>query len=355
MRSSDLINVLVTAIGGGGHGEQVLKALSYAKPGKYKLYGADSKFDSPQKSMVDHFAVLPHASDPGYLTALYTLIDLFEIDVLIHGCEPELRIFSKVREEISKKGVLLLINSPEVINLCMNKMKTNEFLETNGFIPPKYLEIDQLQDLSTIDWFPVVVKPSLGGGGSANVFIAQSTDELFHLAKYLHLDESDETFMIQEYVGTPDDEYTVGVLSSLNGEIINSIAIKRVMSGQLNIRSRVKNRTARIDLGDSLVISSGVSQGVVGKFPEVTEQCERIAQKLYSKGPLNIQCRLVEGEVKVFEINPRFSGTTSLRAIVGFNEPDLLIRHHLLGEKIEKNFSFDEKKIIRTLKENIVQ
>jgi carbamoyl-phosphate synthase large subunit len=144
------------------------------------------------------------------------------------------------------------------------------------------------------------------------------------------------------------------VLSSLDGEIINSIATKRVMSGQLNIRSKVKNRTRRTDLGESLVISSGVSQGQIGKFPEVTKQCEMIAEKLQSKGPLNIQCRLVDGEIKVFEINPRFSGTTSLRAMVGFNEPDLLIRRHLLGEKVTKNFSFETGTIIRTLKENLI-
>ncbi len=349
-----MINILVTAIGGGGHGEQVLKALSFAEPGRYRLYGADSKFECPQKNMVTQFSVLPNASDPQYLKELYKLIDLLKIDVLIHGCEPELKLFSKFREEISNKGVLLLLNSREVINLCMNKTETNKFLESSGFTPPRYSEIRAIEDLSTIDWFPVVVKPSLGGGGSADVFIAQSTEELFHLAKYLHLEEDDRTFIIQEYVGTPEEEYTVGVLSSLNGEIINSVATKRVMSGQLNIRSKVKNRTARTDLGENLVISSGVSQGQVGKFPEVTEQCEAIAQKLLSKGPLNLQCRLVAGKVKVFEINPRFSGTTSLRAMVGFNEPDLLIRHHLLGEKLRKNFTFNSAMIIRTLKENII-
>jgi carbamoyl-phosphate synthase large subunit len=303
---------------------------------------------------VSHFSVLPNAYETHYLPELFKLIEQFQIDVLIHGCEPELKLFSQHRDEISKKGVLLLLNSADVINLCMNKLETNKFLELNGFAPPKYTEIQHLDDLEKVDWFPVVVKPSLGGGGSANVFIAQSRDELFHLAKYLHLEESGNSFIIQEYVGRPEDEYTVGVLSSLNGEIINSIATKRIMSGQLNIRSRVRNRTKNLKLGDSLVISSGVSQGLVGKFPVVTEQCESIARKLNSVGPLNIQCRLVNGIVKVFEINPRFSGTTSLRAMVGFNEPDLLIRHHLLSEIIEPNFIFQEKTIIRSLQENII-
>jgi carbamoyl-phosphate synthase large subunit len=349
-----LVNILVTAIGGGGHGEQVVKALSYSMNKRYILFGADSSVDSPQKEMVSKFFILPKANDANYLNELFKILDKFKIDVLIHGCEPELKLFAKHRKEIAEKGVLLLLNSDEVIDLCMDKVATNTFLESNGFSPPRYIEAKNSIDFSKIDWFPVVVKPSLGGGGSANVFIAQSHSELLNLAEYLHLDEDGISFIIQEYVGLAENEFTVGVLSSMEGEFINSIAVKRLMSGQLNIRSKVKNRTSRSDLGKELIVSSGVSQGAVGKFPEVTEQCEAIARKLYSKGPLNIQCRLVDGVVKVFEINPRFSGTSSLRAMVGFNEPDLLIRHHLLHEKIEEKFLFEERTIIRTLKENII-
>jgi carbamoyl-phosphate synthase large subunit len=304
--------------------------------------------------MVSEFFTFPNANDKNYLDNLYKVIEAFKIDVLIHGCEPELKLFAKNRKAISEKGALLLLNSNEVIDLCMDKVATNDFLESNGFNPPKYIEAKNVDDFSKIDWYPVVVKPSLGGGGSANVYIAQSESELFSLAEYLHLDEDGISFIIQEYVGTADNEFTVGVLSSMSGEFINSIAVKRLMSGQLNIRSKVKNRTQRADLGDELIVSSGISQGIVGKFPEVTKQCEAIAKKINSRGPLNIQCRLVDGQVKVFEINPRFSGTSSLRAMVGFNEPDLLIRHHFLHEKIEKNFPFDEKTIIRSLKESFV-
>ncbi len=349
-----MVNVLVTAIGGSGHGEQVLKALLLSKNEEYALFGADSNLNCPQKDLVSKFFVLPNAASPDYLECLFEILDKFKIDILIHGCEPELKLFSKHRKEISERGVLLLLNSEEVIALCMDKAMTNAFLKESGFNPPRYIEVQNTKDFFSIDWFPVVVKPSVGGGGSSNVYIAQTYTELLNLAEYLHLSEEDNSFIIQEYVGSPSDEFTVGVLSSMNGELINSIAVRRLMSGQLNIRSKVKNRTSRSDLGNYLVVSSGVSQGEVGKFPEVTEQCEAIARKLNSKGPLNIQCRLVDGVVKVFEINPRFSGTTSLRAMVGFNEPDLLIRHHFFKEKIEKNFLFEERIILRTLKENLI-
>jgi carbamoyl-phosphate synthase large subunit len=101
-------------------------------------------------------------------------------------------------------------------------------------------------------------------------------------------------------------------------------------------------------------VSSGVSQGVVGRWPEVTRQCEAIAKALGPTAPINIQCRLVDGRVIPFEINPRFSGTTSLRAMAGYNEPDVLIRRDVLGETIEPNFPYREMTIMRGLLEHEV-
>lgn len=69
------------------------------------------------------------------------------------------------------------------------------------------------------------------------------------------------------------------------------------------------------------------------------------AKEMASRGPLNIQCRKVEEKVYPFEINPRFSGTTSLRALVGYNEPDILVRKHVLREEIT---SIDYKKGVIT-------
>ena len=66
---------------------------------------------------------------------------------------------------------------------------------------------------------------------------------------------------------------------------------------------------------------------------------------------MNIQCRFVGGRVKVFEINPRFSGTTSIRAMVGYNEPDVLMRKHIFGEDIPVDFEYEEAVILRSLSE----
>jgi len=345
------IPILITAIGGGGHGDQILKAIRLADKKRYFIVGADADEFCPNSSLVDEFVTLPLANQANYMDELLLVCKRFAIKALFHGCEPELKKFSIERKRIEELGVLLPINPSTLIDICMNKERTNQLLSDLGFESPRYLRAKTRDDLKQIDWFPVVVKPSVGGGGSANAFIAQNEAELLALADYLGLELVADNFIIQEYVGTPEDEYTVGVLHDLDGNYINSIAVRRMLSGQLNVRTSVSNRTGRSDLGNTLVISSGVSHGFVGRFSEVTEQCRAIAKAIGAKGPINIQCRFVNGKVKVFEINPRFSGTTSLRAMVGYNEPDILIRKHLFGEAIEQDFSYREAMILRGLTE----
>jgi carbamoyl-phosphate synthase large subunit len=137
-----------------------------------------------------------------------------------------------------------------------------------------------------------------------------------------------ESVLVQEYVGRVDQEFTVGVLFDAEGRLINSIALNRFILTSLSNRLRVPNRTDRADLGPVLGVSSGVSQGRVDDFPEVRAYCERVGLALGARYAINVQCRLVDGKPMIFEINPRFSGTSSIRAMLGFNEPDLLIRRH---------------------------
>lgn len=344
-----MTRVLVTAIGGGGHGDQILKALLLAPSGRYQILGADANPHCPQAELVEQFFTLPLASDPEYMKVLLRICQELDVKALFHGCEAELVLFAKNRKLIEEAGIFLPINDTALIQLCMDKAKTNTRLAELGFVVPRYVSVISESEFDNIDWFPVVVKPAVGGGGSANVFIAQDLKELRALAVYLGLGSVTSGFMIQEYVGTPDQEFTVGVLHDLNGLYINSIAVKRHLNSGLSVRTSVTNRTGREELGSKLVISSGVSQGDIGRYENVTKQCREIADKLGSRGPLNFQCRFVNGNVLVFEINPRYSGTTSLRAMVGYNEPDLLIQRHLCGQDIESNFPYDETTIFRSL------
>ncbi len=140
--------------------------------------------------------------------------------------------------------------------------------------------------------------------------------------------------VVQEYIGAPTDEFTVGVLHSPAGECLGSIVIRREILSGLSNRLRVPNRTGRPEFGDHLVVSSGITQGAVVEHERVERASLAIAHALGSTGPLNVQGRLVGDEFVPFEINPRFSGTAPMRALAGFNEPERLIDWHLGGGRV---------------------
>jgi carbamoyl-phosphate synthase large subunit len=345
------IPVMVTGVGGGGHGEQILKALRIAKT-PYFIVGGDMNSFSLGLAKVDIPYILPPASKVEYIDSLLAVCKQYDICALFHGSEPELKAMSKNRKLFKEAGIFLPINPPEVIQLCMNKLCLSDWLQSNGFEVPKTIHIKNEIDLEKVNFFPAVLKPMIGGGGSANLFLAQDEKELQFYGRSLLTNIG--PYIAQEYIGTTDSEYTVGILSDMEGRLKNSIAIRRMIMSGLSNLIKIKNRTRRKELGPILAISSGISQGTIGTFKEVTEPCEKISQRLGATGPINIQCRLVNGKVYVFEINPRFSGTTSIRAMVGFNEPDLLIRNYILNEEITSRFSYQKGEIARGLSEIIL-
>lgn len=346
-----VLNVLVTGAGGGGVGEQLTKTM--------KLSGIESRIVATDTSRIstatvsaDVFELVPSARDDGYLDALLALAERESIDVLLPGSEAELRVISDHRERFEQLGVFLPINPKSVIDLSLDKSRTAEFFVKHGLAFPRSATITGTDDLERVDFLPAVLKPSIGGGGSANIMLAQSVDELRVFGRYL-LDIYPE-FVVQEYVGTEESEYTVGVLLDMEGTVINSIAMRRIIRSGLGAKLRVANRTGRVELGDHLAISSGISQGEIVAPFELNQECERIAREMGARAAINIQCRWVDGKAVVFEVNPRFSGTSSSRAVVGYNELSVLLRDRFEGIKPQRGFPYRHGYVLRGLQERFV-
>lgn len=345
------IKVLVTGIGGGGFGHELVKSLRLAN--RYHIIGVDMNENSLGLCDVDESYLIPPASAPEYVDLILDICKRNHVKVLLSGSEPELKIISQKRSIFLDNGILILANSDQVIKMGLDKWETMNSLKGNGFYVPHSLLLKSENDIPFDFPLPAIIKPVVGGGGSNNTFLAQDTEEFQFACQYLI--KQGKSVLIQEYVGTPDHEYTVGVLNNLGGVFIGSIAMRRNILSALSNRIKVPNRIkGREDLSPVLAISSGISQGVIGNFPEVHESCEKIAVSLKSQGPLNIQGRLVNGKWFTFEINPRFSGTSYMRALMGFNEPDVLIRHHILGEKISTPLSYEFGEVVRGLREQVI-
>lgn len=351
---SEKISVMITGVGGGGHGEQILKALRMAdRP--YKIIGGDMNPYSTGFKHVDFPYLLPPAKDTHYLEAILSICKKHKVKALFHGSEPELKIMSLYRETIRGEDIFLPINPQQVIEMCLNKSKTFSFLEKEGFLYPKTLLFSRVSDLSEWSHFPAILKPSIGSGGSAHTFIVQSQQELEILATYMLNLKACPEIIVQEYKGTPETEFTVGILHDMDGNFLNSIAVHRDLKSSLSCRMRIPNLTGHLEYGPYLFISTGISQGEVGPFPKITSPCEKAAKVLGACGSINIQCRVHKDNVYIFEINPRFSGTTSLRAMVGYNEPDILIRKHVLNEDIQPRFPYKSAIIGRGLEETVFE
>jgi len=329
------MNVLVTGVGGGGIGEQIIVALRVAEI-PYRIIGTDMDPHSLGLHSVDKGYVVPRSSDESYMACILEICEHERARVLIPGSEPELLKISENREIFKDHDVVPLINTDHVITHCLDKWKNYIFLKEEGFkVPFSYnLAAMRALDRGIGLWddeveYPVIVKPYLSTGGSRFVFVAQNEKELNFFVNYLR--RSGSKPMIQDYVGSAEGEFTVGVLTSFEGDLLGSIALKRRLSGRLSTLYTIRNYR---DASKPIYVSTGISQGMIDDFPDVRKNAERIALALDSRGPINVQCRVVDGESFVFEINPRFSGTESLRALAGYNAPDTLIRKHILGEEV---------------------
>lgn len=340
------IPVLVTGIG--GYGAQIVKALKLAKT-PYEIIGVDLSLLCGTTQDVDQAYAVSAAKSESYIDEILWICEKHAIQAIFPGTEIELQSFNLSRTLFEAKNVFLPINPSHVLDICFDKEKTVNWLQEKGYVYPKTIAISKKEELEQWDLYPAVLKPAVGGSGSANIYLVQNKAELTMFGQYLLT--VCRSFIVQEYVGTVDSEYTVGVLCDMEGDIINSIAVKRNIISGLSCKIKVPNYSGNKAVGDLLAISTGITQGEIGQFPEVTVQCEQIAKELGCKSTINIQCRLVNDKVYVFEINPRFSGTTSFRAMVGYNEPDLLFRKCVLEETIESRFTYSTGYIVRDLRE----
>jgi len=309
-------SILIAGVGGASLGTELFKSLRHS--GNYNIFGADISpyaYGLYQEGFVRTYVVDRKQYTPNILD----ICRKEKIDAVIPGGEEPLLLLCNRKDLFDQEDIALAINSKEVIELCTNKIKTFEYLSNQGIPVPLTKLVNDIDELNAFN-YPVILKPTTGSGGSTFVCLAEDRDEALLYVSYLRKRAIKP--IAQEYIPHYEGEYTVGVLSLPNREVMASIALKRSFNAKLSCLTKYDDR----------VISSGYSQGLIEEFPEVRQQAEIIAVALGSTGPLNIQGRLHSGILIPFEINPRFSASTYLRTMAGFNEVDVFLQF-LLNHK----------------------
>jgi carbamoyl-phosphate synthase large subunit len=287
-------------------GQGIIKSLRSASL-PCEIIALDPNPLSPGLYWADRATIIPMASDPGYEEAVEAILDQEMPDAVLVGTDVELSIFAERRAEWEARfETHILVSNNDVVEIADDKYATAQFLGQHGLSYPKSVKAEDreaLLELVAEVGFPLIVKPRRG----ARAVGVSKVDTMAELEATI-ADRSD--LVVQQMAGEDDQEYTAGVIF-FDDEVKASIVLRR-------------------DLRDG-----NTYRAYSGDYPDYQKYVHDMARALKPHGPANFQFRVDKhGVPRLFEINARFSGTTPMRALFGFNEVDLCLRKLLLGEDI---------------------
>lgn len=301
-----MINILITGVGG-PLGQAIVKAARLSAI-PCRIIGTDRFALSVGLGWVDKPCVIPDTSHPEeYLAAIRSLCETEKVQLVLPGSDSELELLSQNAAALREQtGAIVAASPPEVLRIAMDKWETCQFLERAGLHAPRTVRFDgngSGAQLVEQLGFPLIVKPRRGSG-SQGLFKVRSEDDLHYIAT-LHRE-----MVIQEYLQPDDEEYTVAVYTQRDGRQAGSICMKREL------------------------VAGNTYRAWVNQNATVQAEAEAIVRALRPRGPCNVQLRLTARGPVAFEINPRFSGTTAMRAHFGYNEVEMALRDFVLGEPV---------------------
>jgi carbamoyl-phosphate synthase large subunit len=318
-------NILVTGAGAPG-GAGIILALNQ----NYNVHGADLDPKATGAPLCKLFHAIPAATDSTFIEALLNICNTHNIKVVVPLVTKELPIFAAHLQQFAAIGCTVVVNPPQVLNLCNDKHKLLLQMKEMGLAIPKFTAVNtfpQLLDAVTNHGYPqkvVCIKPAHSNGMRGfRIFDSSiSKQDIFwaHKPNNVYMDPKDleqtlinqfPTILVMEYL--PGHEYTIDCIAHHGKAELILPRIRTRMNNGISTRGQFVN--------DSAVIS----------------YCQHIIEKLNLHGPIGIQLRNDDnGQPKMLEINPRLQGTTVAAAGMGINIPQLIVEQ-ALGQQPQLN------------------
>jgi len=325
--NSQAQTIAVTGVGG-GVGQSVLRALRRCEL-PFRVVGTDAEPWSAGLYAVEQGYLVPRAADPAYAAALKQVLVEAGVQVLIPATDPELPVLARFRDEIrTETGTFVLVGSLESVRLCRDKMAASQFFEKRGLPFARTVPGNQVEELVKDVGFPVVLKPR-GGSASRGVRIAFNWADLEGIGD--HADLIAQEYLIPTAWGLRKEQLRPEHV--MRGHILRQeeeISIQVLLDHRGNVLGRF---TSRNTLRDGVPMTIDPWPGA-----PVEELAERMVEALVDTGlvgPCNLQCKITERGPVFFEINPRYTGITAVRAAMGFNEVEAVLRRVLFDEPLD--------------------
>ena len=313
------INIAISCVGS-GIGQSIINSCNLSDL-PIKTFGLDFNPLSYGVHDCDEYVKTQSIDSENYISSIIEICLLHEIDLLFPGTDDEVHLFSKNISQFDANNIGVVVSGREILDLCRNKELANNELSKIAPIFVKSYNINNVKEAllkQEID-FPIIAKP-LSGSASMGVYIITKIEELSKIT---------ENYVIQEIAKPHRNDINKKYFDELIAKKINpqvsEISIQLVANqkseiiGKMVSANKLKNGVP-VEIipfkGDEIIWS-----GIDKLIP--------IFKKLGLRGPINIQGRITDKGLKIFEINPRFTGITGLRAKMGFNEVEACINEWL--------------------------
>lgn len=263
---------------------------------------------------------LPTIYQEGYVEAMIAKCREHGVDIVIPGLDDEALILSEAEAKFQAAGIQVLTAGPELIRVTRDKERMSRDLNPVADVFVRSFDRESIRRAlaSGEAAFPLIAKPR-GGFASKGIMILLGEEDLARVG---------EQHIVQELaIPRADDpnhaEYMNQVRRRINPQIAE-ISIQLVNDRQGGWLGRMASYNK---------LNNGVPIEIIPyDNPDVWAVIERLyptLRQLGLRGPLNIQGRLTEKGLRLFEMNPRFTGITGLRALMGFNEVETCLREWL--------------------------
>ncbi|SDM89148.1 carbamoyl-phosphate synthase large subunit [Daejeonella rubra] len=299
------MNILVTAVGS-ELSFSVIKALKLVKF-PFKLYGSDIHKEVVGKYWCDKFYQVPlAANEAAYINRLKEIVQSEGITAIIPTNDIEILTLSRYTEDfLNTCNCLIIANAAKEVERFNDKWLSYKWFHEHGIPCPLTYQLTDLMDpeghLPDLS-FPMILKPRIGGG-SRSIFRINSAEDLLKYSQIM------PDHLLQEYLYPDNEEYTAGVYRTKIDEVFVIILKRTLKFGMTNTAETVFDS----DLENFVKLS---------------------ILKTNLSGSVNVQFRLTDQGPMVLEINPRFSGTTGIRANFGFNDVEMSINELILNHKL---------------------
>lgn len=301
-------NILITGTGS-LIGQAIIKSIKKSSiRNSLTLIGCDYFESTAGSYWCDKNYILPDLLQPdeekNWKRVFFDIIEKEQIKALFIGVDFELSYFANLKVEIEENyDCRVIVSDTKVIDIGNDKYLTYKFLKENGLNAPDTLLLDEV-DTNTIR-LPVIIKPRQGARSKGVELI---TDE--NRLKKVIREKKGKGYILQDSIGSMNTEYTCGILY-WDGIYQDSIILKRILKEG----------------------NTSIAEFHGNKEIQIYDYIRAIGDVLKPFGSCNLQLRTnKEGKPFLFEINPRFSGTTYMRALFGYNEVEYIIKRILRQE-----------------------